>query len=582
MKYPKRAFSSQSEFFSSPTLRYVNALDLLLLVCVAALAIAVGSAARHIWGPLASVTATPVHLELNYLPGYALRTTLRMFAALAVSLVFTFVYATLAARSRRARQILVPLLDVLQSVPILGFLTFTVTFFQGLFPGRVLGGELAAIFTIFTSQAWNMTLGMYHSLRSVPSELEETARCFGLTSWQKFWRLDVPCAIPSLVWNAMMSMAGGWFMVVYSESITVGNTEIVLPGIGSYVGEAINQRSISAVLAAIVAMMVVILVYDQILFRPLAAWATRFRLGSGTGAHVPEPWFLRLVRRTRLLSVIGAMIVQGARRVGSLPLGRVGTTPDQPAAEAGKRADWLWWCVVGCVGLVAARRVWVYAHVTYSLPEIGRVFLMGGVTLLRVFSMVLLASLIWVPLGVWLGLHPARARAAQLAAQYCAAFPANLFFPVFVVGIVHFHLTPDIWLTPLMILGAQWYILFNVIAGTSSFPTELLEVCRNLNVRGLFWWRKVLLPGIMPYYLVGAIAAAGGAWNAAIASEVAEWGNTTLTAYGLGAYIAQATIRGDIAAVGLGTAVMCVFVMVLNALFWRPLSDYAARRLKQN
>ncbi|MBO1324226.1 ABC transporter permease subunit [Acetobacter sp. TBRC 12305] len=583
MNYSQLGFSSQPNLLSSITQRYLNRVDVLLLVCVAALAIGVGTAVRHMLGPLVPVAATPVHLEFRYLPGYALRTTLRMFAALALSLVFTFGYATLAARSRRARQLLLPLLDVLQSVPILGFLTFTVTFFLGLFPGRVLGGELAAIFTIFTSQAWNMTLGMYQSLRSVPADLEETARCFGLTSWQKFWRLEVPCAVPSLVWNAMISMAGGWFMVVYSESITVGNTDVVLPGVGSYVGVAIEQQNIAAVGAAIVAMMVVILIYDQVLFRPLAAWAARFRLGTGAGGvQASEPWFLRLVRRTRLLSALGGVLLLGLRKISYLPLGSRNGSVVAPAPASAGRGEWLWRIGIGAIFMVAFYQVWVYGRDTYTLGQIEHVFTLGGFTLLRVISMLVLASLIWVPLGVWFGLNPARARAAQLAAQYCAAFPANLFFPVFVVGIVHFHLTPDIWLTPLMILGAQWYILFNVIAGTSSFPVELLEVCRDLNVKGWFWWRRVLLPGIMPYYLVGAIAASGGAWNAAIASEMAEWGSTTLTAHGLGAYIAQATQKGDMSEVGLGTATMCVLVMLLNTLFWRPFSDYAARRLKLN
>lgn len=567
---------------SSLPLRYLNSADALLLLCLAAAAIALGAAVRHMLGPLVAPASMPIHLDMWHLPGYALRTTIRMFAALACSLVFTFVYATLAAKSRRAGQILIPLLDVLQSVPILGFLSFTITFFLGLFPGRILGAECAAIFTIFTSQAWNMALGMYQGLRSVPPELEETARCFGLTSWQKFWRLEVPCTIPSLVWNAMMSMAGGWFMVVYSESITVGSTDVTLPGIGSYVGMAIDQQNIGAVAAAIVAMMVVILVYDQVLFRPLAAWATRFRLESVNTVQVVEPWFLRLVRRTRLLRMGGNALLSVGRRISYLPLGARPDTVHATADDNSDGADWLWWGFLLIVCLAASWQVWAYAHTHYTLGQIAYVFGLGGITLLRVVSMLVLASLIWVPVGIWCGLDPMRARRAQILAQYGAAFPANLFFPVFVVVIVHFHLTPDIWLTPLMILGAQWYILFNVIAGASSFPSNLLEVGRNLEVRGWFWWRRIILPGIAPYYLVGVMAAAGGAWNAAIASEVAQWGETTLTAHGLGAYVAQSTQLGNISNVGLGTVVMCIFVMFTNALVWRPLSDFVARRLKLN
>ncbi|WP_086640829.1 ABC transporter permease [Acetobacter tropicalis] len=573
--------SFRSPASSSPlSIRHLNSVDAVLLVCVIGAAILVGNSVRHMLAPLSSPAVAPLHLNIAWLPGYALRTTLRMFAALALSLVFTFCYATLAAKNRRAEHVLVPLLDVLQSVPILGFLTFTVTFFLGLFPGRVLGAELAAIFTIFTSQAWNMAMGMYQSLKSVPEELEEAARCFGLTSWQKFWRLEVPCAIPSLVWNSMMSMAGGWFMVVYSETITVGNTHIVLPGIGAYVGVAISQRNIGAVFAAIIAMLLAILAYDQIVFRPLASWATRFRLDvtPSIGAAAPEPWTLKLLRHTRLLSVCGGMLLAAGRKVGMLPLGRRFVPTAQPRlSDAGR---WLWWGIWGCIFLVALEQAWSYASAFYTSEQIFHVFLLGGITLLRVVSMVCMASMIWVPIGVWLGLDPVRARRAQLVVQYCAAFPANLFFPIFVIVIIHFQLVPDIWLTPLMILGAQWYILFNVIGGASSFPGSLLEVGRNFHVSGVLWWRKIMLPGIVPYYLTGVMAASGGAWNAAVASEMAQWGDVTLKAHGIGSYIAQATVEGSVSRVVLGVVVMSLFVMTMNWVVWRPLSAYAYRRLK--
>ncbi|MCP9318321.1 ABC transporter permease subunit [Acetobacter persici] len=563
-------------------LRHMNLADVVLLICVVGLAVLAGNSVRHMLVPLTAPAQVPIHLDILSLPGYALRTTLRMFTALGIALVFTFLYATLAAKSRRAAQILLPLLDILQSVPILGFLSFTVTFFLGLFPGQVLGAELAAIFTIFTSQAWNMAFGMYQSLRNVPTELEEAARCFGLTGWQKFWRLEVPCAVPSLVWNSMMSMAGGWFMVVYSEAITVGQTRILLPGIGSYVGVAISQKNTGAILAAILAMMAVILVYDQVLFRPLTVWASRFRLETAVQDEaLAEPWVLRLLRRTRVLRSGINLLLSFVRKIGSLPLGRrQGRFRPSQTVLSQRLSDGLWWGVVGLVFLCALEQAWVYGRAAYTPGQIGHVVVLGFYTLLRVISMLCLASLIWVPIGVWLGLRSMRAQRAQLIVQYCAAFPANLFFPIFVGGIVYFHLTPDIWLTPLVMLGAQWYILFNVISGASSFPPNLLEVGQNFEVKGLLWWRRIILPGITPSYLAGALAAAGGAWNAAIASEVAQWGNETVRAHGLGAYIAQATSEGDISEVALGVVVMALFVLILNWLVWRPLSDYAYRRLK--
>lgn len=563
-------------------LRHLKSADALLLICMMGLAILAGTGVRHILGPVAAPVQAPIHLDVLWLPDYALRTTLRMFAALGVSLVFTFIYATLAAKSRRAAQILVPLLDIFQSIPILGFLSFTVTFFLGLFPGQVIGAELAIIFTIFTTQAWTMAFGMYQSLRSVPTELEEAARCFGLTAWQKFWRLEVPCAIPSLVWNAMMSMAGGWFMVIYSETITVGHTTLVLPGIGSYVGAAVSQKNIGAVLAAILVMAGIILACDQLVFRPLTVWASRFRLETTTQDDaLGEPWVLRLLRRTRVLRSGIDLLLAFIHPLSSLPLGRRKRRFKSERSSVSKRvSDVLWWGALGLIFLLALQQLWLYSSSAYTLGQIGHVVVLGFYTLLRMASMLCLASLIWVPVGVWLGLNPLKARRAQQIVQYCAAFPANLFFPIFAAMIIYFHLAPDLWLTPLMMLGAQWYILFNVIGGAASFPSSLLEVGQNFEVKGLLWWRKIILPGITPYYLTGALAASGAAWNATIASEMVQWGHETLKTHGLGAYIAQATTEGDLSEVALGVVVMSLFVLILNWLVWRPLSDYAYRRLK--
>ncbi|MFT8421313.1 MAG: ABC transporter permease subunit [Gluconacetobacter sp.] len=554
-----------------------NLFDLAALLCMLGLAVLLATAGRHMLAPITAPNAAVIHLDPAWLPGYAVRTTLRMFAALGASLLFTFTYAVWAAKSRRAALILVPVLDVLQSVPILGFLTFTVVFFMGLFPGRILGAELAAIFTIFTSQAWNMAFSMYQSLRAVPPDLEEVARGFGLTSWQKFWRLDVPFAVPGLVWNAMVSMSGGWFMVVYSETITVGNTDILLPGIGSYVGTAIAQRDLWAVLYAILAMLVVILAYDQLLFRPLVAWSARFGAASSDATPASDPWMLVLLRRTALLRRITDAIGDGLTAIGGLPLGRRPHEVRQGPILPSRLLDWGWTALLAGLSLLALWQVWIYARATFAPLELLHVVELGTFTLLRVVSMVLLASLVWVPAGIWLGLDPTRARRTQFVAQFMAAFPANLFFPIFVVLIVHYHLSSDIWLTPLMILGTQWYILFNVVAAASSYPADLLEVARSLQVRGPLWWLRVALPGILPHYITGAITASGGAWNAAIAAEVASWGSDHLSAHGLGAYIAHATVAGDTAHVGLGMTVMAMFVLLFNRAVWRPLADYARR-----
>ncbi len=502
-----------------------------------------------------------------------------MFAALVASILFTLTFATAAAKSRRAGIVLIPILDILQSVPILGFLTFTVVFFMGLFPGRVLGLELAAIFAIFTSQAWNMAFSMYQSLKTVPRDLEEASASFQLSGWQRFWRLEVPFAMPGLVWNTMMSMSGGWFFVVAAEAISVGDNTWKLPGIGSYVALALEQRDIRAVVYTIITMLVVILMYDQLLFRPLVAWSAKFRFEVVAGATASDPWVLRLIRRTRLLSMVGDSIGSAFKAFGGMRLFARAPRLEERRRSQSHAGDVFWAMVLGLVLVWAAWRIvgFVAAAVTWS--ELGTVLKMGCATMLRVIVLMIIASLIWVPVGVWLGLRPDWARRAQPVAQFLAAFPANLLFPPFVLFIVHFGLSANIWLTPLMVLGTQWYILFNVIAGAAAFPGDLQEAATNFSVGGWLWWRRVMLPGIASYYVTGAITASGGSWNAAIVAEVASWGNTKLTAYGLGSYIAKATDAGDMARVVLGVAVMSAFVLVFNRLLWRPLYAYAARRL---
>jgi len=557
--------------------RLPNIWDLAALCCVVGALVAIANAARGTLVPIGVLESAHIDLDPWALPGYALRTTLRMFAALFASLLFTFTYATLAAKSRRAGLIMIPVLDILQSVPILGFLSFTVVFFMSLFPGRVAGLELAAIFAIFTSQAWNMAFSFYQSLTTLPSDLDEATRLFRLTSWQRFWRLEVPFAMPGLVWNTMLSMSGGWFFVVASEAITLGDNNWQLPGIGSYVAAALDKQDLVAVFWAIGAMLVVILVYDQLLFRPLVAWSARFRFETTASATVEDPWVLALLRRTHVLRIAGDAVERGSNWLTGLRLGRPSGTIRRPGASSrlGDAAfmvlvalgvAWVLWQVVDFVGA------------TLSWADLGQVALLGAITLTRVMVLMAVAALVWVPIGVWVGLRPAWAERVQPVAQFLAAFPANLMFPVFVVVIVRFHLNVDVFLTPLMVLGTQWYILFNVIAGAAAFPGDLREAAENFHVGGLLWWRRVIFPGILPYFVTGAITASGGSWNAAIVAEVASWGDTKLAAHGLGAYIAQATDAGDFHKIVLGVVVMSLFVVTVNRLLWRPLYAYASRR----
>ncbi|MBT2866039.1 ABC transporter permease subunit [Chromobacterium violaceum] len=539
---------------------------------------------RETWAPITALQTAPISLEPGNLPEYALRTTLRMLAAMAASLAFTLVYGTLAAKSRRAGLLLVPILDILQSVPVLGYISFTVTFFLALFPGRVLGAEFAAIFAIFTSQAWNMTFSFYQSLRTVPRDLQEVSVNLRLTAWQKFWKLEVPYAMPGMIWNMMMSMSGGWFFVVASEAITVGDKTVMLPGVGSYLALAIQHKDLSAVGWVILTMSVVILIYDQFLFRPLVAWADKFRLEDTASQNAPESWVLNLIQRTRfiqqLLKPFGKLLKTAARlRLNvSLPKG----LHSEAHTPVSRGIDVLWWALVGLIAVAAASKLVHFIATEVGAWEVLKVFGLGLVTLVRVSLLIAIASLIWVPLGVLIGLRPALAEKVQPLAQFLAAFPANLLFPVFVIVIAHYKLNPDIWLSPLIVLGTQWYILFNVIAGATAFPNDFKEAAANFRIRGWQWWRKVMLPGIFPYYVTGAITASGGAWNASIVSEFVSWGDDKLAAHGLGAYIAQTTAAGDYPKILLGIAVMSLFVVLFNRLLWRPMYAIAENKLRLN
>ncbi|KAA0571147.1 sulfonate ABC transporter permease [Azospirillum palustre] len=540
--------------------------------------------------PLGSVEEVPITLDPWMLPEYALRSTLRMLAAMAASLLFTFTYATLAAKSRRAGMLLIPVLDVLQSVPVLGYISFTVVFFLGLFPGSVLGAECAAIFAIFTSQAWNMAFSFYQSLRTVPRDLDEAATGFGFSGWQRFWTLEAPYAAPGLVWNMMMSMSGGWFFVVASEAITVGDRTITLPGIGSYLAKAIDGQRLDAVGWAVLAMLLVILAYDQLLFRPLVAWADKFRVELTGAQEVPDSWLLTLFQRTRFFRAVFApfdrlfdrlvwlRLPSGGLSGGAAgSLRSVGNLLDRVPSRA---VDMVWYLLLAGTGLWAGWLMIAFVASGVGWGDVGTVLLLGGATLLRVIVLIAVATLVWVPLGVLIGLRPRLAERVQPAAQFLAAFPANLLFPVAVVVIVRFDLNPDVWLSPLMILGTQWYILFNVIAGATAFPSDLKEAAANFRIRGWQWWRDVMLPGVFPYYVTGAVTASGGSWNASIVAEAVNWGDTRLTAHGLGSYIAQATEAGDYPRIVLGIAVMSLFVILFNRLLWRPLYAFAERRLR--
>jgi NitT/TauT family transport system permease protein len=555
--------------------------DIVAVLLILGLLAFFAEASRHLLQPLVELQHKPVSLDPANLPEYAARTTLRMLIAMVLSLLFTFTYATLAAKNKRAERLLIPLLDILQSVPILGFISITVVFFMALAPGRVLGAEFAAIFAIFTSQAWNMAFSFYQSLRTVPTELVEASRNFRLGPWMSFWRIDVPFAMPQLIWNMMLSMSGSWFFVVASEAISVGNTTITLPGVGSYIALAIEHRDLAAVGYAIVTMLIVILIYDQVLFRPLVAWADRFRFEQEAGMTAPQSWVLNVLRRSRLVDRLTRPFAALWRRVLLARWSKDG--PQQQKQESRIQNRWVafqWAAIAIALGAVAFWYLAVFVTQGITMSDVATTLLLGLATLSRIIVLIALATIVWVPIGIWVGTRPQFANVVQPVAQFLAAFPANVLFPVAVSLIVAFKLNPNIWLSPLMILGTQWYILFNVVAGAIAIPAELRAAAANFRVRGWLWWRRIAIPAVLPYYVTGAITACGGSWNASIVAEVASWGDEHLQAKGLGAYIAQQTDAGDFHHIVLGIAVMSFFVVLINRTFWRPLYLYAERKFR--
>ncbi|AVY95381.1 ABC transporter permease subunit [Microvirgula curvata] len=549
-----------------------NRWDWVLLPLVLALLVVAAYGAMQMSRPFVVGEALPVSLDPVYLPYYLLRTMLRMFTALAFSLLFSFMFAAIAAKYRKAEKAMIPMLDILQSVPILGFQAIAIAPFIALFPGNLLGVECAAIFAIFTSQAWNMAFSLYQSIRTVPPELNEAARVFRLSGWQRFWRLELPFAMPGLLWNMMMSMSGGWFFLVAAEAISVAGQDIKLPGIGSYIAVAIEARDLGAIAWAIGAMLTGILLYDQLFFRPLLAWADKFRFEESQGDTAQRSWLLDWGRRSRWLHALTDRFWALMRRaLGWFPARHDGLSPQSSPRSASPLWSRAWDLLLVLAGVGAVAQLVLFVHSDVGWREALHVVGLGMVTLARVMLLIGMASLVWVPVAVWIGLRPRLSQRVQAVAQFLAAFPVNLMFPLVVFLLVAWRLNPNIWLSPLMVFGTQWYILFNVVAGASAIPNELRLAADNLGLKGWLKWKRVYLPAVFPSYVTGAITASGGSWNASIVAEYVTWGKTTLVADGLGSYIKQMTDAGDFHRIALGIGVMCLFVMLLNRFFWRKL-----------
>ena len=562
-------------------------IDAIVILAVFALLWLIIALSGDMRAPFDELHAPPLSLDVARIPYYTARTVLRMFIAFAAALLFTFAYGYVAAKSVRARKIMQPLLDILQSVPVLGFLSITVTGFLVLFPGSLLGVECASIFAIFTAQAWNMTFGFYHSLVTIPEELQEAASVYQLNRWQRFTKLELPSSAIGLMWNSMMSFGGGWFFVAQSEAISVLNKNIKLPGLGSYMAGAVEAGDTRAAICAIAAMIASIVVLDQMLWRPLVAWAEKFKLEQTEGKDNPTSWVLDLLRRSYVLAwlsdhvgdALGRFSQRASELTSDLTKSIAGRTPE-PVKTSLRVATWaiaaigVGWLVLDAISIAKEIRT------DMTGAEMLRIVGLGVLTLGRVLAMSVIATLIWTPIGVWIGLRPRVARIAQPLAQIAASFPVNMTYPFIVGFFISTRIPMNAGSVLLMALGTQWYILFNVIAGAMAMPTDLREAAALFGLRRWRLLKTLIIPAIFPFWVTGALTATGGAWNASIVAEVASWGKEKLVADGLGAYIAQVTEKGDQPAIYFSIMVMALFVVVINRVLWRRLYDLAERKFK--
>lgn len=552
--------------------------DLPIILAGLALFYGLLSFGRYWIGPVS--TQAEIDLHPSALPRYALYSVLRISIAYGLSLLFTLVYGYIAAYNRKAERFMIPLLDTLQSIPVLSFLPGVMISMVALFPTRQLGVELGSILLIFTGQVWNMTFSFYSSLKNIPREMYEAAQVYQLSWWQRFRQLELPYAAIGLIWNSMMSVAGGWFFLMACEMFVLGNRDLRLPGLGSYLQTAANAGSTRAIVAGLAVMIGVIVLMDRLVWRPVIAWAEKFKFEQVEAAEAPRSRILDLLRRSRLLAVLSRRSVMPAREALDLYFARVHAA-SHPSARS-PRSKWMVRIVssLALAGLAYAIVKMLVLAASVSWSDLRAIFLGAGATFLRVEFVLLLAALWTIPVGTLIGLHPKLSAIAQPLAQIAASVPATALFPIILLVLIRAGGGLGIGSIVLLLLGTQWYILFNVIAGASAIPTDLKEVCDVYHFKRVERWRKLFLPGIFPYLITGFVTASGGAWNASIVAEYFHFRGQTFSTVGLGAVISQATDSGNFRMLMAATLVMAMIVVTVNRMVWRRLYVLAATRFK--
>jgi NitT/TauT family transport system permease protein len=574
-----RGFSPYRLWSLLPRFEVSNLPDLLMFAAALAIFYGILLVGRTWLGPF-----TPV-VEISRspwaLPAYAGYSLLRITAAYVLSLAFTLVYGYVAAYNPKAERFMIPLLDVLQSIPVLSFLPGVMLAMVALFPSRQLGVELGAILLIFTGQVWNMAFSFYASLKSIPRDMREAAQIYGFSWWQRFTEVELPYAAIGLVWNSMMSVAGGWFFLMACEMFVLGSRDFRLPGLGSYLQTAASAGDTRSILWGVAVMIAVIVLLDQFIWRPVIAWAEKFKVEQVEALNLPRSWVLDWLQRSRGIALLRKRTLRPLREslIMRFAQRHLTKTSDEPSGPA---RMWL----LRLTGVVLLAFI-LYAVVRVIMMLTGlthvEVRQLGSglvATFLRV-SVALVIGAAWtIPVGVWIGFNPRLARIAQPLAQIAASVPATALFPVVLLILIRLGGGLGIGSIVLLLLGTQWYILFNVIAGAIAIPTDLKEACAVCGIKGFDRWKKLILPGIFPYLVTGLVTASGGAWNASIVAEYFQFKGQVFTTTGLGALISRATDQGNFDLLIAATIVMAASVATVNRLVWRRMYRLAETRFR--
>lgn len=567
MKFPRKTIWGEAWALLQRPRRF-RAVDLLIIVGLGGLLYGLMASSRQWTGEHRA--AVEIDLSPWALPGYTLQSLLRGLLAYGLSLAFTLAYGYWAAKDRIAERVLIPLLDILQSIPVLGFMPGLVLALVAAFPHSNIGLELAAVVMIFTGQAWNMTFSFYHSVSSVPADLREVATVYRFSAWERFRWTELPFSMMGLIWNSMMSMAGGWFFLMISEAFRLGDQDFRLPGVGSYMSVAVEQGRVDAMIWAVLAMTLMIVALDQMLWRPVVVWAQRFRIEEGGQQPEMSSWLLDWLRHSRILAVL-RHAVHRLRRQQPAPAAEAAMLQHSPPREPSKWLPRLSLLLFAALMLILADAAWQLTKLVAQVPlaQWAGIFLAALATLGRVLGATILGTLWTVPAGLAIGLSPRLARILQPVVQVVASFPAPMLYPLAVAVLYWLGVSLNWGSVVLMLLGTQWYILFNVIAGAMAIPADLREAAESYGIRGWQRFTTLYLPVVFPYLVTGWVTAAGGAWNASIVAEYVTFRGSDLQATGLGAQISVAAAEANFPLLAASIAVMSLVVVIFNRTVWR-------------